>query len=95
MLRIRLIGQMTLELDGAPLALPKSARARSLLAWLAAHPGSHSRGAVAARFWPETLDASAGLTARTDAASRARVSNRKMACTGSSPARMRPHGAPV
>ncbi|MEA2444573.1 MAG: eukaryotic-like serine/threonine-protein kinase [Thermoleophilales bacterium] len=64
MLRIWLIGQMRLELDGTQLPLPESGRARSLLAWLALRPGSHPRATVAARFWPDTLDSSARTNLR-------------------------------
>jgi len=35
-----------------------------LLAWLALNPGSHQRADVAARFWPEVLDASARASLR-------------------------------
>jgi DNA-binding SARP family transcriptional activator/tetratricopeptide (TPR) repeat protein len=64
MLRIRLIGEMALELDGTGIPPPTSRRARSLLAWLALHPGPHSRGELAARFWPDMLDASARTNLR-------------------------------
>src|SRR5438105_15906411 len=64
MLRLRLIGEMALEIDGSPAPPPASRRARSLLAWLALHPGSHSRAEVAARFWPDVLDASARTNLR-------------------------------
>ncbi len=64
MLRIRLIGEMALEIDGSGLPPPPSRRARSLLGWLARHPGLHSRGELAARFWPDLLDASARTNLR-------------------------------
>ena len=64
MLRIRLIGEMALEIDGTPAAPPASRRARSLLAWLALHPGLHARAEVAARFWPDVLDSSARTNLR-------------------------------
>ena len=44
---------------------PASRRARELLGWLALHPGRHARAAVAARFWPDVLDASARASLRT------------------------------
>jgi DNA-binding SARP family transcriptional activator len=64
MLRIRLIGEMALEIDGTAAAPPASRRARSLLAWLALHPGPHARAEVAARFWPDVLDSSARTNLR-------------------------------
>jgi len=65
MLRIRLVGELGLELDGQRLDAPASRRARSLLAWLAYHPGMHARGRVAAVFWPDVLDHSARASLRT------------------------------
>jgi DNA-binding SARP family transcriptional activator/tetratricopeptide (TPR) repeat protein len=64
MLRIRLIGEMALETDGTPATPPASRRARSLLAWLALHPGPHARGEIAACFWPDVLDSSARTNLR-------------------------------
>jgi len=64
MLRIRLIGEMALEIDGTAAPPPASRRARSLLAWLALHPGLHARAEVAARFWPDVLDSSARTNLR-------------------------------
>ena len=64
MLRIRLIGEMALEIDGTEAPPPASRRARSLLAWLALHPGPHARGEVAACFWPDVLDSSARTSLR-------------------------------
>ena len=64
MLRIRLFGEMALEIDGIAAPPPASRRARSLLAWLALHPGTHSRGEVAACFWPDMLDSSARTNLR-------------------------------
>ncbi len=43
---------------------PASRRAWSLLAYLALHPGPHRRADVAARFWPDVLDASARQSLR-------------------------------
>jgi len=65
MLRIRLVGELRLELDGRRLDAPASRRARSLLAWLACHPGLHARGRVAATLWPDVLDQSARASLRT------------------------------
>ncbi|HEY7622106.1 MAG TPA: AAA family ATPase, partial [Solirubrobacteraceae bacterium] len=64
MLRIRVLGPMRVDVDGAALAAPASRRAWSLLAYLALYPGAHRRGDVAARFWPDVLDASARQSLR-------------------------------
>ena len=65
MLRIRLLGELTVELDGRPLPRIASGRARSLLAWLALHPGLHPRSRVASQFWPDILEESARGSLRT------------------------------
>jgi DNA-binding SARP family transcriptional activator len=65
MLRVRVFGGLALETDGAALDPPASRRARELLGFLALHPGRHARAAVAARFWPDVLDASARASLRT------------------------------
>jgi DNA-binding SARP family transcriptional activator len=65
MLRIRVLGQIELELDGQPLAAPAGRPARALLGWLALHPGTHPRSQVAAALWPDVLDASARASLRT------------------------------
>ena len=64
MLAVRVMGPMRVELDGEPLAAPTSRRAWSLLAYLALHPGPHRRAEVAARFWPDVIDASARQSLR-------------------------------
>src|SRR4051812_42495663 len=64
MLRVRLLGQMTVEVDGNVVEAPAGRRAWSLLAWLALHPGPHARGEIAARFWPDVLDRSARASLR-------------------------------
>jgi tetratricopeptide (TPR) repeat protein len=64
MLRVRLAGSLRIEADGGEVAPPRSRRARGLLAYLAAHPGAHSRGHLAARFWPDVLDESARASLR-------------------------------
>src|SRR5438270_2980856 len=64
MLRVRLLGDLTLELDGRPVELPSSSRARSLLGWLALDRRMHGRSALAARFWPDVLDESARTSLR-------------------------------
>ena len=65
MLRIRLLGELCLELEGRRLDDIASRRARSLLAWLAYHPGLHSRTRVASVFWPDVLESSARGSLRT------------------------------
>src|SRR4051794_41984216 len=65
MLRVRLFGGLALESDGTALPPPAGRRARELLGWLALHPGRHARAAVAARLWPDVLDASARASLRT------------------------------
>lgn len=64
MLRVRLVDGLRLEVDGREIDAPRSRRARSLLAWLAAHPGMHARGELAGRFWPDVLDQSARASLR-------------------------------
>jgi DNA-binding SARP family transcriptional activator len=59
MLRIAVLGRLSLEQDERPLSLPVGRPARILLGWLALHPGAHSRAAVAAELWPDVLDESA------------------------------------
>lgn len=64
MVRARVLGQFAVELDGSAVEPPRGRRARSLLAWLLLHPGAHSRSRLAARFWPDVLDASARASLR-------------------------------
>src|SRR6187402_1487561 len=64
MLRVRVLGGLTLERDGEELALPHSRRARLLAGWLALHPGLHPREALAARLRPDVLDDSARQSLR-------------------------------
>src|SRR6266511_90178 len=64
MLSVSVLGELSLEADGRPLDQP-SRRARSLLGWLAVHPGLHPRARVASVFWPEVLDESARASLRT------------------------------
>ena len=64
MLNVRLGGGLALERDGDAIELPRSHRARRLLAWLALHPGAHARGSLAALFWPDVLDTSARQSLR-------------------------------
>jgi DNA-binding SARP family transcriptional activator len=64
MMRVRLLGEMTLEVDGRRLELPASRRARALLGVLALERRTHPRGQLAARFWPDVLDESARTSLR-------------------------------
>ena len=59
MLRIAVLGGLSLEQDERPLSPPVGRPARLLLGWLALHSGAHSRAAVAAELWPDVLDESA------------------------------------
>jgi DNA-binding SARP family transcriptional activator len=65
MLRVRLVGELCIEADDERLELPAPAKARALLAWLALHPGAHSRSEVAGTFWPDVLEESARASLRT------------------------------
>src|SRR5271165_90468 len=64
MLRVRVLGELALELDGTPLDPPASRRARSLLGLLAVDRRTHSRSQLAASFWPDVLDESARTSLR-------------------------------
>jgi DNA-binding SARP family transcriptional activator len=64
MLRVKLLGELTLEVDGRHVELPASRRARSLLGLLALERRTHPRGQLAARFWPDVLDESARTSLR-------------------------------
>ncbi|MFL5825105.1 MAG: AAA family ATPase, partial [Thermoleophilaceae bacterium] len=64
MLRVKLLGEVAAEADGTRLDPPDSRRAWALLAWLALNPGMHSRGRLAALFWPDVLDSSARASLR-------------------------------
>ena len=63
MVRIRLVGEIAVEVDGVGCELPPG-RPGSLLGWLALNPGLHPRAAVAPRFWPDVLDESARASLR-------------------------------
>jgi DNA-binding SARP family transcriptional activator len=65
MLRLRVLGSLELELDGRSVRAPEGRPARALLAWLALHPGTQPRVAVAAALWPNVLDTSARASLRT------------------------------
>jgi DNA-binding SARP family transcriptional activator len=64
MLRIRVLGELSIESSGRQIEPGGSWRARSLLAWFALNPGAHPRGDVASRFWPDVLDSSARASLR-------------------------------
>jgi class 3 adenylate cyclase len=64
MMRVRLLGDLTVEVDGSVVDQPASRRARSLLGWLALDRRMHSRSTLAARFWPDVLDESARTSLR-------------------------------
>src|SRR5205085_2118562 len=64
MVRVQLLGEMSVEVGGTRLSSPESRRAWALLAWLALNPGGHARGELAARFWPDVLDSSARASLR-------------------------------
>ena len=64
MLRVRILADLTIELDGTELEPPASRRARALLGWLVLDRRTHSRSTLAARFWPDVLDESARTSLR-------------------------------
>ncbi|MFL5781413.1 MAG: AAA family ATPase [Thermoleophilaceae bacterium] len=64
MLRVRVLGELALDLDGRVLEPPASRRARSLLGLLAVDRRAHQRSQLAARFWPDVLDESARTSLR-------------------------------
>jgi DNA-binding SARP family transcriptional activator len=68
MLRVRVLGSLELEVDGEQRPLPARRPARSLLGWLALHPGVHARSTVAGTLWPNVLEESARASLRTSLA---------------------------
>jgi class 3 adenylate cyclase len=64
MLRVRLLGDLTIEVDGTVVDPPASKRARALLGWLAVDRRMHGRSSLAAKFWPDVLDESARTSLR-------------------------------
>jgi DNA-binding SARP family transcriptional activator len=64
-LSVLVLGDLAIEVDGHPSERISSHRARSLLGWLAVHPGLHPRGRVAGLFWPDVLEESARSSLRT------------------------------
>jgi DNA-binding SARP family transcriptional activator len=63
MLRVRLVGEVGVEVGGKT-RTPPAGRPLSLFGWLALNPGLHPRTAVAPRFWPDVLDESARASLR-------------------------------
>jgi DNA-binding SARP family transcriptional activator len=64
-LRVCLLGELRLEVDGEEVPAPLGRPVRALLGWLALHPGRHARADVAAALWPDVLDRSARASLRT------------------------------
>jgi class 3 adenylate cyclase len=64
MLRVLVLGDLELELDGARVDPPASRRARALLGLLALDRRLHPRVQLASRFWPDVLDESARTSLR-------------------------------
>ena len=64
MVRIRVLGALALEVDGAAVPPPAGRPAQALLGWLALHPGTHARSEVAGRLWPDVLESSARASLR-------------------------------
>jgi DNA-binding SARP family transcriptional activator len=65
MVSVRVLGDLEVEVDDRVLDRIRSHRARSLLGWLASHPGLHPRGRLAGVFWPDVLEESARSSLRT------------------------------
>lgn len=64
MLRIRLLGELTVERNGHDVASPARRHGQLLLAYLALDPGLHTRAAISALLWPDVLDSSARSSLR-------------------------------
>ena len=64
MLRVRLLGALEVELDGAVIDTPPSQRPWAVFAYLALAPRPVSRAELAVRFWPDVLDRSARASLR-------------------------------
>jgi DNA-binding SARP family transcriptional activator len=64
MLRVRLLGELTIEADEAVIDVPPGRPVRTLLGWLALHPGVHARSTVAGTLWPDVLEESARRSLR-------------------------------
>lgn len=59
MLHVRVLQPLAMDTDGVRMPLPRSRRSRSLLGWMALHPGLHPRARLAERFWPDVREAAA------------------------------------
>ncbi|MFD6352046.1 ATP-binding protein [Nocardia tengchongensis] len=64
MLRIHAFGELEVDLDSDPVALPRGHLVRSLLVWLALHPGPHPRARLCGQFWPDAPDGKARASLR-------------------------------
>ncbi len=64
MLRVRVLGDLTIEVDGRTVEPPSSRRARALLGLLVVDRRMHPRSTLGARFWPDVLDESARTSLR-------------------------------
>ncbi len=58
-LKITMLGEFRVEIDGHPWVAPPSQHAHALLGYLALRPGPRRRHEVAAALWPDVLDSSA------------------------------------
>ncbi|HSK57727.1 MAG TPA: AAA family ATPase, partial [Actinomycetospora sp.] len=65
MLRVQLLGEVTVERDGATVDAALLRPVTHLLAFLALHPGPHARDALAERFWPGAPTATGRARLRT------------------------------
>ena len=85
MLRIRVFGELAVEIDGRAPERLAGGRARALLGRLALHPGLHPRSRVASVFWPDVLEESARVSLRTGlAAVRRQLGEPAAACIAAS-----------
>jgi DNA-binding SARP family transcriptional activator len=62
---VRVLGGISIDVDGVEVALPESLRAVALLGWLAIHAGPRSRSEVASALWPDVSDSAARNSMRT------------------------------
>ena len=76
MVRLRRLGELRLEVDGEPVALPSSRKARLLLALLALEPRRHGRSELAGRLWPDSSRRALGRACATPSRSCAAPSGR-------------------
>jgi DNA-binding SARP family transcriptional activator/Tfp pilus assembly protein PilF len=63
-LQVRLLGELEVDCDGTTILSPASQRPWALFAYLALSPRPLARADLAARFWPDVLDASARASLR-------------------------------